>query len=224
MDTGVTSTIFFAAEWTEYIRGDLVWILVVVLIGVLTLLKRGLEMMFGGARGKTRAAPGRKPGQAPQPAQAPTPRQAPPASPPPRTVFEEMKRYFEILEGRPAKPGGPSSPIRPTTAPAPSRAEPEPEVELDRAFRLPPGGRRVEAVAAEVMTTPGALAGRLSARFEALDSNISISHAELARGSAAALSRQRQLARVRLARDSRNLRVAVLWSEILGRPRHEHPF
>lgn len=214
-----------AFELTDLLRGDLLWLVLVVGLGILTLIKRGLEMVFGARRGKA-PPPGRRPGQAPgetKPAEQ-------------ATVFEEMKRYFEILEGKAAKPSRrparesaptplPSglAPPPPTPTPALRRGTPPAEVDLDEAFHLPHGGRRVEAVADQVMTTAGSLAAGLSSKFTALDSNISISHGELARGSDAALSRQQTLGRVRLNRGRKDLRAAILWSEVLGKPRHDNP-
>ena len=110
MMNGVTP--LFAFEWQDLIRGDLIWIVFVVILGVLTLIKRGLEALFGaGGRGKA-PAPGRRPGEAP--AERPGGRPTDESSDQP-TVFEEMKRYFEILEGKQPtttkrKPGSPADP------------------------------------------------------------------------------------------------------------------
>jgi hypothetical protein len=227
-------------EGTDWFRhlDSLLPIILVVLVGLLTLVKRGVEIILKRRAEARRSAP-------PSPtARAGTSR--PQAEPSEATVFEEMRRYFEILEGRqpgqkppatPSKPRpastrppaaprrslappqAPQGPPRPTAPPRPKPATAE---EL---FSLPSGSDSVDAAAhrVEEISSEGLRAG-LRSEFKGLGASVSVSHAELARGSGPAKSRRLTLDQVALRRDPKSVRAAILWSEILGKPRHERPF
>lgn len=94
----------------------------------------------------------------------------------------------------------------------------------DELFSLPSGAEsiadaanRVESISSE------ALRAGLRKKFRGLGAGVSVTHAELARGSGPAKSRRRTLDRIALRRDRGSVRAAFLWSEILGKPRHERP-
>jgi len=230
-------------DWFRHLD-SLLPILLVVLVGLLTLIKRGVEIVL-----KKRSESPRPPlprTAAPPRTRPPEPRPAEPR-PPEATVFEEMRRYFEILEGRQqgtkpaAPPSGrpsasrpPAAPRRSITppgvpgaprAPAPPAARRPSLLSTEELFSLPSGSESVDAAAdrVEAISSETLRAG-LRPKFRGLGGGISVSHAELARGSGPAKSRRRGLDRVALRRDRKSVRAAFLWREILSEPRHERPF
>jgi len=223
-------------EGTDWFRhlDSLLPIILVVLVGLLTLVKRAVEVILNKRRQSRRQH---------DPSTFEGRRTVHPETQKPEvTVLEEMRRYFEILEGRqsaqkpdvppaarppahplPAQPrrsiAPPLSPPREVPAAGPARPPTTNEL-----FSLPSGAElisdaadRVEAISSK------ALRKGLRPKFRSLGAGISVSHAELARGSGPAQRRRRALDRIALRRDRGSLRAAFLWREILGKPRHQRP-
>jgi hypothetical protein len=226
------------AEGTDWFRhlDSLLPIILVVLVGLLTLIKRAVEAMLK-KRNESRRVHG-------PPTREPRHSVHPETQKPEATVFEEMRRYFEILEGRqpkqkpdappatrptahspPAQPRRPIAPplvSEPRTIPA---AGPARRLTTDELFSLPSGAESITDAAdlVESISSETLRAG-LRKKFRGLGAGVSVSHAELARGSGPAKSRRRTLDQVAIRRDRSSVRAAFLWSEILGKPRHERPF
>lgn len=206
------------ASWLEYLD-NLLPIILVVAIGLLTLLKRFFEKTF---RGETRPSSSRKRGS--------RPRKDKVEPPPEPSVFEEMKKYFELIEGKPAPktpPGEPGmSPLTEGLAPPPPQVmadvPPSPAarnrspVEISDPFDL------VADRDDDILVTPEELGRGVSPDTMRLREAMTVSGLELRRGSGPSFSRKRSLDRVRLGRGRNRLREAFLWHEILGNPFHKH--
>ncbi|MBN2491718.1 MAG: hypothetical protein JXQ29_12800 [Planctomycetes bacterium] len=181
----------WGVDWLQHLD-QLLPIIVVVAIGLLTLVKRGVEILL-----KRRAERART-----QPPDSAAGRAAPEPLP---TVFEEMRRYFEMIEGRPAT----------TTEGAPPAAPPAPPRRRPARIPLPMPSSPAEATRfLETAHAPAPGALPLSAQEELRSLPASRRTQALRR-----LRPIRGLPRVRLGNDRMSLRAAFLWREILGRPR-----
>ena len=204
---------FLLAEGGDWFRhlDNLLPIILVVLVGVLTLVKRGVEIVM---KKKAAAASTRREERG---------EKEPPG--PQKTVFEEMRKYFEILEGKPtaqkpsesagtegeerAPAGTPDYRFGP--APAPSLGQPGLDPMLDPAT----------STFHELDHRPTHVDPHGDPRLV----NFEIyTRKPLSRPQIGRSAQRTGLPRIRLTRSPRQLRAAILWSEILGKPRHENPF
>ncbi len=224
---GVSDLLMFAAgsSWLEHLD-RLFPIILVVAIGLLTLLKRFFEKAF---KGETRPPPSRRrssrprtgPGKGPgKDMQKEIVKTAP--EPPEPSVFEEMKKYFELIEGKP-QPKAPEIPAweaKPSPLP-PVLAPPPPEVPVGIPVMITDPSDLVADLDDDIQVTPEELGQGVIPESRRLRDAMTVTTRELRRGSGPSSSRKRKLDRVQLGRGNNRLREAFLWHEILGNPLHK---
>ncbi len=198
-------------DWSD-ILGNLFPYLIVVLVGLLTIVKRLIER-FVLKREPTPAEGAEGDGDAAEAGDAPAP----------TSVMDEIKRYIDVIEGR--------TESGPTVAEAPppeteddaeaTVAPPAPPAEPSRPREARSPRRRRRRLAAPLIDQPTDVSVShrdLTFDAAALRRAIEFTHSELLEGSAAVTRRRRGLPQVRLRRSPTAVREAFLWREILAPP------
>lgn len=200
-------------SWIELLN-QLLPVLLVVIVGVLTIVKRVIERYVL----KRHAAPadddaGEDATDTETADEAQTP-----------SMMDEIKRYIDVIEGRPTSgPPTEDAPPQPTpTAPVADAASPAPPPPPPRPTREPrPARIRRRRLAAPLVDQPLDLTVShrdLSFDATALRQAIEFTHSELLEGSAVIGRRRRGLPPVGVRRSPRAIREAMLWREILATP------